>query len=69
MVYDIIPQVSGATGSAPVNASVYEVQCMAIPDVLPLGNFDSFNTGVAVAFFESASVNLQAELLMPCKAV
>ncbi|EKM54969.1 uncharacterized protein PHACADRAFT_208510 [Phanerochaete carnosa HHB-10118-sp] len=33
MVYDIVPQVPSATGNAKVNASMYEVQCMALPNV------------------------------------
>ncbi|GJE98952.1 hypothetical protein PsYK624_151900 [Phanerochaete sordida] len=33
MVYDIVPQVPGAFGHATVNASIYDVQCMALPNI------------------------------------
>ncbi|KAJ7242139.1 hypothetical protein B0H12DRAFT_1236803 [Mycena haematopus] len=34
MVYDVIPSVPAATGNATVNAVLYDVQCMALQDVL-----------------------------------
>ena len=33
MIYDIIPSVSGAVGNATVNATIFEVQCQALPNV------------------------------------
>ncbi|GJE99693.1 hypothetical protein PsYK624_159640 [Phanerochaete sordida] len=33
MVYDVIPPVAGAIGNATVNASIYHVQCSALPDL------------------------------------
>ncbi|EKM52091.1 uncharacterized protein PHACADRAFT_187439, partial [Phanerochaete carnosa HHB-10118-sp] len=36
MVYDVIPQVSFASGSAMVNASVYSVDCAALPSADPM---------------------------------
>ena len=38
MIYDIIPVVQGAVGNATVNATIFEVQCQALPNVTAAGN-------------------------------
>ncbi|GJE98968.1 hypothetical protein PsYK624_152060 [Phanerochaete sordida] len=43
MVYDVIPPVAGAIGNATVNASIYHVQCSALPCGPSLGDIDMDN--------------------------
>ena len=44
MVYDVIPAVPSANGTTTVNASVYDVDCGALPNANPVLNY--FNTGL-----------------------
>ena len=41
MIYDIIPSIPSAIGKATVNASVYDVDCAALPTVGPPDAFGS----------------------------
>ena len=67
MVYDVIPQVAGATGNATVNASVYDVQCMSIPTMQilepPSADGDSELNLVVTG---TDTMDYQALLKMPC---
>lgn len=65
MVYDIIPQVPGAIGNVTVNASVYEVQCVAIPATWrTLFEFDtSININPGYVVYPNATY---ASLTLPC---
>ncbi|GJE99694.1 hypothetical protein PsYK624_159650 [Phanerochaete sordida] len=63
MVYDVVPQVPGASGNATVNAAVYDVQCMALPNVVIYGMPSAGTT--PESFFNLDATGAVAVLKLP----
>ena len=67
MVYDIIPQIPGAFGNVTVNASVYEVQCMALPNITNEGVLLGIPSPNPTNSFRIDETGAVAVLKLPCK--
>ncbi|GJE98956.1 hypothetical protein PsYK624_151940 [Phanerochaete sordida] len=63
IVYDILPQTPGALGNASVNASIYEVQCMALPNIVN-GNIESSGS-TPTSFFRMDETDATISLQLP----
>lgn len=67
MVYDLVPPVQQAVGNVTVNASIYNVQCYALPDASPVPP-----TAVSAAhtvLFHVDDIGTQAGFRPPCMSL